>query len=76
MTERYCLYALAPDGTLWRNDVHHRPWPLQSAEATLNENTMLRFHGLSVTEPPALLHFSRRLDVVVWNAERIAHANA
>jgi uncharacterized protein YqjF (DUF2071 family) len=48
LTERYCLYARAPDGTLWRNDVQHAPWPLQSAEAVIERNTMFDVHGLSV----------------------------
>lgn len=72
LTERYCLYAKAPDGSLWRNDVHHEPWPLQSAEAELERNTIFASHGVSVEGPPALLHFARQLDVVVWNAERVA----
>jgi uncharacterized protein YqjF (DUF2071 family) len=70
LTERYCLYAQAPDGSIWRNDVHHHPWPLQSAEATIEHNTFLAAHGLAIREAPAFLHFARRLDVVVWNAER------
>lgn len=72
LTERYCLYAEAPEGTIWRNEVHHHPWPLRSAAATIERNTLLQTHGISVQEPPALLHFSRRLEVVVWNAERAA----
>jgi uncharacterized protein len=72
LTERYCLYAEAPDGSIWRNDVHHHPWPLQSAFANIERNTFSDLHGISVREPPALLHFARRLDVVVWNAERAA----
>jgi len=72
LTERYCLYASAPDGAIWRNEVHHRPWPLQSAHATFETNTMLDSHGLGIREPPALLHFAKRVDVVVWNAERAA----
>lgn len=76
LTERYCLYARARDGSLWRNDVHHGPWPLQSAEATIAENTMFAVHGLSVDGPPSLLHFAARLDVVVWKAERIGVAGA
>lgn len=74
LSERYCLYALAPDGSLWRNDVHHAPWPLQSAEVSIQTNTMLEVHGLDVTGPPALSHFARRLDVVVWSAECVAGA--
>jgi uncharacterized protein YqjF (DUF2071 family) len=72
LTERYCLYARAPDGSIWRNDVHHQPWPLQSAVASIERNTLLKTHGIVVHEPPPLLHFARRLDVIVWNAERAA----
>lgn len=72
LTERYCLYALAPDGSLWRNDVHHPAWPLQSAHVERLESSMLAPHGLEVKGPPALVHFARRLDVVVWDAERVA----
>jgi uncharacterized protein YqjF (DUF2071 family) len=72
LTERYCLYALAPDGAIYRNDVHHAPWPLQSAEATISRNTFFEHHGVALGGPPPLLHFARRLDVVVWNGERVA----
>ena len=72
LTERYCLYARRPDGSLWRNEVHHLPWPLQTAEAGIQENTMFAFHGLHVEGPPALLHYAHRIDVVVWDAERVA----
>lgn len=72
LTERYCLYALAPDGSLWRTDVHHEPWPLQSAEVQIFSNRMFEFHGLTVGGTPPLLHFSRRLDVVIWKSEQIA----
>jgi len=72
LTERYCLYAQSPDGAIWRNEVHHIPWPLQAAEATILENTYFASHGLSIAGPPATLHFARRIDVVVWNASRAA----
>jgi uncharacterized protein len=71
LTERYCLYALAPDGSLWRNDVHHPAWPLQSVDVEVRKSSMLAPHGLEVEGPPALAHFARRLDVVVWDAERV-----
>jgi hypothetical protein len=72
LTERYCLYSQAPDGSLWRTDVHHQPWPLQPADATIRRNTMVASHGLAVEGPPALLHFARRVDVIVWSGERVA----
>ena len=63
LTERYCLYA-EHEGSLFRADIHHRPWPLQSAEARIELNTMppadLELRG----EP--LLHYSARQDVVIW----------
>jgi uncharacterized protein YqjF (DUF2071 family) len=72
LTERYCLYAESADGSIWRNDVHHHPWPLQSAEASIERNTFPRLHGVSIQDPPTLLHFAKRLDVVIWDAERAA----
>jgi len=67
LTERYCLYAQSPSGQLYRADVHHHPWPLQRAEAEIVRNDLFVPHGLEVHGPPALLHFSQRLDVVVWS---------
>jgi hypothetical protein len=72
LTERYCLSAQAPDGSIWRNDVHHHAWPLQAAAVEIERNSFPAMHGISIQGPPALLHFARRLDVVVWNAERAA----
>ena len=72
LTERYCLYAQAPDGGIWRNDVHHAPWPLQSAEAEFSRNTYLTCHGLAAQGEPATLHFARRIDVVMWAGSRVA----
>ncbi len=69
LTERYCLYARSPDGSLLRNEVHHLPWPLQPAEAEIEQNSMLAPHGITIEGKP-LLHFARRVDVVAWSAER------
>ena len=69
LTERYCLYAQSPAGVMVRNEVHHAPWPLQSAQASVTTNTMLRTQGVDIDGAPPVLHFSRRLDVVVWDAE-------
>jgi hypothetical protein len=71
LTERYCLYTQTPGGTLIRNEIHHLPWPLQPAEAEVTENTLFSPHGFEIDEAPALLHFSKRIDVVVWSAEPV-----
>ena len=72
LTERYCLYAQSPRGQIFRAEVHHQPWPLQRASATVFRNDLLRPHGLTISGPPPLLHFSRRLDVVVWSPYAVA----
>ena len=72
LTERYALYAAAADGTLYRTEVHHHPWPLQQAAAEFTANSISAAGGLPVVGPPALLHFARRIDVVIWQPERVA----
>lgn len=65
LTERYCLYTLDGHRRLIRGDIHHRPWPLQRAEAQFARNTMAESLGIAL-EPQPLLHFARRQDVLVW----------
>ena len=63
LVERYCLYA-QHGGRLFRAEIHHRPWPLEQAEASIDLNTMPP-GGLSVDAEP-IVHFSGRQDVVIW----------
>jgi hypothetical protein len=42
------------------------PWPLQDAEAEIEVNTMARAAGITLPDVRPLLHFSRRLDVLIW----------
>lgn len=71
LTERYCLYARSAAGHLYRTEVHHHPWPLQTAFAEIGENTLLEPFRISLDGAPALLHFARRIDVVIWPPVRI-----
>lgn len=71
LTERYCLYAADRRGRIWRGDVHHKPWPLQPAWAELAENRMADRLRIDLHGAPALLHFSRRIDVIAWAPERV-----
>jgi uncharacterized protein YqjF (DUF2071 family) len=66
LTERYCLYAADRHGHAWRGEIHHLPWPLQPAEAGIEENTMTAPIRLALPEQSPLLHFARRLDVMAW----------
>ena len=71
LTERYCLYTMTRSGEPRRLEIHHKPWPLQTAEAQIAQNTYFLPHALSVQGPPATLHFAQRLDVIIWNATPI-----
>jgi uncharacterized protein YqjF (DUF2071 family) len=62
LTERYCLYA-QHRGRIYRAEIHHRPWPLQPARASVALNTMPPFE---VPEDDPLVHYSERQDVVIW----------
>ena len=65
LTERYCLYTAA-NGHVRRLEIHHRPWPLQPADAQIAVNTMAAASGIALPAPAPLLHFARRLDVLAW----------
>jgi uncharacterized protein YqjF (DUF2071 family) len=65
LTERYCLYAEHEDA-LYRAEVHHRPWPLQPAEAHVDLNTM---PPVKVSQGDPVVHYSARQDVVIWPLE-------
>ncbi len=71
LTERYSLFADAPDGSLRRGDIHHPPWELAPAWAELEENTMTAPQGLTLPDEPPLLHFARLQRVVIWAPHRV-----
>jgi len=68
LTERYCLYTVDERGRLHRAEIHHPPWPLRAAEATIELNTMAP-GKLELPGEGTLLHFARVQDVVVWPLE-------
>jgi uncharacterized protein len=72
LMERYCLYHHNRQGHPYRLDIHHRPWSLQFARATITLNTMAAASHLTLSGAPALLHFARRQDVVAWPPAHLA----
>jgi uncharacterized protein len=67
LAERYCLYTADEKERIIRCEIHHPPWPLELAEATLQENTMAAAAEIMIAGlKPELLHFSRHQEVVVW----------
>jgi hypothetical protein len=72
LTERYCLYAAASRGRVFRGEIHHPPWALQPAEAEFTTNSMAEAAGVALPAQKALLHFARRQDMVAWAPKQIA----
>ena len=70
LTERYCLDA-AHDGKLYRARIHHRPWPLQTAELGSLNSTMIESHGLPEAQGAPLLHYAEELSVEIWPLRRV-----
>jgi uncharacterized protein YqjF (DUF2071 family) len=66
LTERYCLYSIDDKQNVWRGEIHHLPWTLHSAEADISINTMASGQGIELLDAKPLLHFSKRLDVLIW----------
>jgi uncharacterized protein len=66
LVERYCLYTLH-ERVVHRAEIHHPLWPLQPAEAEIEQNTMPP-PGLEVKGKP-FVHFSGRQDVLIWGLE-------
>jgi uncharacterized protein len=70
LVERYCLYTTRGSSIL-RGAIHHCPWPLRPAEASIEINTVAHANGLALPSAPPLLHFARKIDVIVWWPERV-----
>jgi uncharacterized protein len=70
LTERYCLYAVVR-GSVFRAEIHHEPWPLQDAEAEIGENTMASAAGIRLPGIAPLLHFAKKLQVLIWPLRRV-----
>jgi uncharacterized protein YqjF (DUF2071 family) len=69
LTARFCLYTTHRN-QVYRFDIHHLPWPLQDAEAQLERNSMTAPATIALPPSPPLLHFSKRLEVLIWPLHR------
>jgi uncharacterized protein YqjF (DUF2071 family) len=70
LSERYCLYAVTKRH-VYRTIVHHLPWPLQLAEAMIEQNSLAAPVGVPLIGNPPLLHFSKFMDVLTWLPEQV-----
>jgi uncharacterized protein YqjF (DUF2071 family) len=69
LTERYCLYSTHRDQA-YRGEIHHQPWPLQDAAAEFETNTVAAAAEIALPLAAPLLHFARKLEVLIWPLRR------
>jgi uncharacterized protein YqjF (DUF2071 family) len=74
LMERYCLYSSNRDGQPIRANLHHIPWPLEEAEAEIEQNDLPASLGIHLPDQKPILHYSRRLAVYVWPSELLRPA--
>jgi uncharacterized protein YqjF (DUF2071 family) len=70
LTERYCLDS-SHNGKLYRARIHHRPWPLQTAQLTSFNSTMIEAHGLPTPQGDPLLHYCEAINVEIWPLRKV-----
>ena len=71
LTERYCLYTTTRSGEPRRLEIHHKPWPLQAADAQIAVNTMATAAGITLPVVAPLVYFAKRIDVLTWGSAAV-----
>jgi hypothetical protein len=72
LTERYCFLAINHSSQPVVGEIHHRPWPLQNADAEIRQNTYIKALGLDLeTQERPVLHYSSRLETIEWSTSRL-----
>jgi uncharacterized protein len=68
LTARFRLYA-ERNGRLLTAPIYHLPWPLQKARLNRLQQNLVQAAGLPAPYGDPLVHFSRRVDVLVGKSE-------
>ncbi len=71
LTERYALYTADRAGHIYRGDIEHPQWSLQTAELEIQTNIMTLASGITLPDVPPLLHYSERQEVKTWYLQRV-----
>jgi len=72
LIERYLLYCESSNGTLYRGQVHHRPYSLQEADVVRLEETLLAANRIERTGPPNHVSYSPGVEVDVFPIRPVA----
>ena len=70
LAERYLLYTRSR-GRLLRGRVHHGPYPLQAAECSELDETLVQVAGITKPSDSPLVHYAAGVDVEVFPLETV-----
>ncbi len=70
LAERYLLYAYR-DGQLYRGQVYHTPYPLQTAAIGHIEENLIATAGIARPDVPPLAHYAAGLQVRIFPLRRV-----
>lgn len=74
LVERYLLYAAHRDW-IYRGQVHHAPYPLQTARIEDLEESLCIAAGIGRPDGSLLVHYAQGVDVEVFGLERCGRAS-
>jgi len=74
LTERYCFFTPNRSGQIVVGEVHHKPWPLQIAEAEFRTNSLAKVLGVQLPQTASLLHYSAELETLEFAVKIFAGA--
>jgi uncharacterized protein len=71
LAERYLLYSASKGGILSTGQVHHTPYPLQVAEVSHLDESILLANGIERSDASPLAHYASGVDVEVFRLGRL-----
>jgi uncharacterized protein YqjF (DUF2071 family) len=72
LTERYCYYATDRRSRLYRCEISHPAWRLQTATAAIADNTLAISNRLALPDVPPLLLYAPLMKAFIWQPARVA----
>lgn len=70
LVERYILYSADSDHQIYRARVHHQPYPLQRAEVTHLDETLVWAAGIRRSDSAPLRHYASQVNVKIYALEK------
>lgn len=71
LTERYRLFSVDARQQIYSAEIDHHPWPLQKAEAEIQQNTMTHPFNIQLPQTQPILLYSEGVNSIISNIKRM-----